>query len=345
MIRMRLLSGCFVLAALLGPVTAQTELDRLSRYEFGRSRLAWNTFESQLRNPLQREREAGERTLISILMSRTSTTDARMLACRGLRYVGGPKGIQNLLALVRDPRLSQEACLALQEKESPDINPTLREALPLVENALKSQLMVTLGRRRDVEAVPVIATIAKSLGDKTIQRNAIHALGQIGGREALSALSGLEVDPEYKRVRSLALLAAASRGLEGDVEDTMAGLGMLRRLAVDPALGSVRLAALYEWAKHDHQQREALCRQSLSSRENALLEIAPKLFVLLDRDAKRALYEDFFDSLSVAAKTLLVDLWEQEFRNVNKLRGISIDISGDAALREASLRALDRIQE
>ena len=204
--------------------------------------------------------------------------------------------------------------MALQEKESAEINPMLREALPLVENALKSQLMATLGRRRDVEAVPVIATIAKSLDDKTIQRNAIHALGQIGGREALSALSGLKVDTPLRRVRSLALLAAAARGLEGDVEDTKAGLGMLRRLAVDPALGSVRLAALYEWAKHDRQERVALCRQSLSSRGNALLEIAPKLFVLLDRDAKRDLYGEFFDSLSVAAKTLLVDLWEQDFR-------------------------------
>ena len=95
--------------------------------------------------------------------------------------------------------------MALQEKESAEINPMLREALPLVENALKSQLMATLGRRRDVEAVPVIATIAKSLDDKTIQRNAIHALGQIGGREALSALSGLKVDTPLRRVRSLAL--------------------------------------------------------------------------------------------------------------------------------------------
>ena len=345
MIRMRNLSWFFLAAALLSPIMAQTEVERLSRYEFGRSRVAWNILEAQLRNPLQREREAGERTLISVLTSRASTTDARILACRGLRYVGGTKGIQNLLALIRDPRLSQEACMALQEKESADINPMLREALPLVENALKSQLMVTLGRRRDVEAVPVIATITKSLGDKTIQGNAIHALGQIGGREALSALSGLKVDASHNRLRSLALLAAAARGLEGDVEDIKAGLVMLRRLSVNPALGSVRLAALYEWAKHDRQQRVALCRQSLSSRGNALLEIAPKLFVLLDRDAKRDLYGNFFDDLSVSAKTLLVDLWEQEFRNVDKLRGISIDISGDAGLREASLRALDRIHE
>mgnify|MGYP001274084222 CR=1 FL=1 len=112
MIRMRNFSWFFLAAVLLSPIMAQTEVERLSRYEFGRSRVAWNILEAQLRNPLQREREAGERTLISVLTSRASTTDARILACRGLRYVGGTKGIQNLLALIRDPRLSQEACMA-----------------------------------------------------------------------------------------------------------------------------------------------------------------------------------------------------------------------------------------
>ena len=343
--RMRKLAWLSLTVALLSPIMAQTEIDRLSRYEFGRPRVAWNALEAQLRNPLQRERDAGERTLINILVSRSITTDARILACRGLRYVGGLEGIQNLLAVIRDPRLSQEACMALQEKESPDINPMLREALPLVENALKGQLMATLGRRRDVEAVPVIATIAKSLDDKAIQRTAIHALGQIGGRRALAALSAIKVDSSLTRERSLAQLAAAAHGLDGEAADITAGLEMLRRLAINPSLGSVRLAALYEWAKHDEKQSVALCRQSLSSRGNALLEIAPKLFVLLGRDAKRDLYGDFFDLLSVPSRTLLADFWEPEFRNVDKLRAISLDISGDTALRDASLRALGRIQE
>lgn len=335
---------------LLGSLTvssAQTlqEMRLLTHYEFGRNRSAWNALESQLRNPLQRERDDAEETLIKVLTALESTTDARILACRSLRRATAPNSTQMLLSLIRDSRLSQEACLALQEKESADINPLMREALPLVDNNLKGQLMATLGRRRDTKAVPTIAKIAQAIQDRPIQETALHSLGQIGGKDALKALSGLQVSKALAETRSHALLSCASRSLKGSPEDAASGMGTLRRLAVNPKLDTIRLGAIYAWAEHDPSQRIALCRQALESRNNGLLEIAPKLFKLLDADDKQALYGGFFDGLGTTAKTLLIDLWDPGLRQVDKIRAISLNIEENEGLRAASLRALDRIQE
>ena len=343
--------GCLALvwAPAFGGLQAQTlaeaQILTLQRYEFGRDRTAWNALEVKLRNPLQREREQAEKILSRVLLARESTADAKILSCRGLRWVGGLEGIPTLISLIREPRLSAEACLALQEKFSEDINPALREALPLVENSLKVQLLTTLGRRRDRDAVPVIVTIAKGIEDATIRTTAIAALGQIGGEEALRALSGLRLGEAYEREQAFALLAAATRSLDLKPADRLEGLAVLRKQSVSAPYEMIRLGALYEWASHDTEQREALCRQALTSRKDGLLDIAPRLFGLLDNEQKRALYGSFFDGLPGNAKTLLVELWDPEYRETDKIRALSLNIELAEELRRAAVRAVARIQE
>lgn len=336
-------------AAEIGDLQAQfleeAQLKNLQRYEFGRDRTSWNGLEVKLRNPLQREREEAEKILTKVLMARESTADAKILACRGLRLVAGFEGVPTLISLIRDARLSAEACLALQEKPSDDINPALRDALPLVENSLKTQLLVTLGRRGDREAVNVIVTIAKGIMDEKIRKTAITALGQIGGKEALAALSGLSLGEAYKRERAFALLAAAGRSMDLKPGDHIAGLATLRKLAVSAPYETIRLGALYEWASQDAEQRVALCRQALTSRKDGLLEIAPRLFGLLEKDEKLALYGTFFDGLDGSAKILLVELWDPEYRESDKVRALSLDIELPEALRQAAVRAAARIHE
>ena len=129
----------------------------LQEFNFGRDRTGWNAFEDRMRNPMLHKMSG--RVLINLLInSANATVDARILAARGLRVVGRTEtdlvlevsGIQALTSLIRDKRLSGEVCMALQGKSSPDIDRALSEALPLVENTLKRQIMATLGRRRAV---------------------------------------------------------------------------------------------------------------------------------------------------------------------------------------------------
>ena len=323
---------------------AQTKLESLTRYEFGRTRDAWNELDAQLRNPLQREREAAERLLIKVLVAQSCTTDARILACRGLRYVAGPDGIQSLLSLVRDQRLSQEACLALQEKDSPDIDVVLREALPIVEKSLKPQIMITLGRRGDREAVPALAAILKGFDDPMLKITAMRALGNIGGAAALKALSSAKLANTLEDERNQALLAGAVRSLDLKTDDRLAGLAALRRLAINPALGQARLGAVYEWARADPTQRDVLCRQAFKSRNDGLLEVAPKLFALLDVKEKRDLYGEFYGELTLSGQTLLLELWELDYQNEEKIREVSLNIELPESLRKAASHALDRVK-
>lgn len=330
----------------------EQETLQLQHYLFGGNREGWSAIEKRLRNPLQRE--ISGRVLMNILINRPdATVDARILACRGLRLIGktetdlalGFSGVQALTSLVRDNRLSGEACMALQEKDARDVNEPLREALPLVENSLKGQLMTTLARRRDLEAVPVIVSLLTGIEDESIQRIGIAALGQIGGKAAMTALSGNKVSESLREEAEHAALAAAARSAVEGSDDRAAGLAFLVRLAKTARSPMVRLGAFYETARLDPSKREASCRLALTNRSGSLLDVASRIFALLDTAVIEKLYGEFFESLSPEAKTLLVELWKPDYGESDKLRALSVDLEAGELLRRAAQRAVDRLKE
>lgn len=100
------------------------EIELLQQYRFGTYRGHWNAVEAKMRDQYQRNRDTAEQMLALVVAMRASSRDARILACRGLRWVGkgnaDPKAgssIDLLASLVRDPKLSAEACAALQERK------------------------------------------------------------------------------------------------------------------------------------------------------------------------------------------------------------------------------------
>ena len=323
----------------------QERFQRLKLYEFGRQRRDWNALEAEMRHPMLRVRVGAEKILTLILMARSSSVDARILACRGLRLVGGKEGIPALMAHIRDQRLSAEACMALQEKDSGEINPALREALPIVGNALKTHIIATLGRRGDRQAVPGIIALAKEIDDLAIRQTSIRALGQIGGASAVEFLSGTDLGEAYDGQREYALLAAAARSMGLGPTDREAGLAALEKLSAESPMAMVRMGALYEWALHDGRQQLTLCREVLSGGREGMLDIAPRLFSLLELGERNALYGPFFDGLDLAAQILLVELWSSDLRHEDRVRALSLSLSLDDGLRMAALRAVDRIEE
>ncbi len=326
-----------------GVGVAQDTTTLLKRYEFGRDRSAWNAMEVRIRDSLNRERRNAEKQLLQVLLARDSTADARILACRGLRYVGTREGTQALIALLKDPRLGAEARLAMQEKDVPDIDAALREALPLVANELKIGVIDTLGRRRDVRAVPGIREILVAIRDQSVQEAGIRALGQIGGKEAIDVLSAYEAGSQrLRRVRALAQVAAASRGVTMGLGDREAALKILNDLVTSDNTPVVRVGALYELAKAEESKRDALCKLALTDTDGTLLDAARSILPLLAVEDIRALYDKTFDELTPQAQTLLVEFWEPAYKHSNKMRELSLSNEVDPLLRKAAIRAIDR---
>lgn len=326
----------------------ETEASLLEGFRFGEDRQHWNALEERMRNPLQREMVG--RILSQVLSeSENATLDARFLACRGLGRVGrdeqdlsmGYSGVESLLAVVRDERLSGEACLALQGKSSDRIDQVLREALPIVENQLKGQILNTLARRRDRAAVPVIVSLLKAVDEPSLQDQAVRALGQIGGADALATLRRLRVDERLESVKEHALLAAAARSMKASEADQRAGRRALQSLLASASQKTVKLGSLYEWASADAEQRVALAKKALSSRGGALLEGAPRVLALLETEEMAPLFGDYFESVSARAQTLLVELWRPDHGQVDKIRALSVDLKVEAMLRGAAQRAVD----
>ncbi len=332
-----------LLLAFIGSGFAQDTLTLLKSFEFGRNRRAWNSMDIQVRAERNRERRAAEQQLIEVLLGRDSTTDAKILACRGLRYVGTNPGVEVLLSLVKDERLSAEACAALQEKDFKEINPALRTALPLAPNDLKAGLMNTLARRRDREAAPVIGKIARSISDRPVLIAALDALGQIGGVEGLTALQQLaSKNPDLEVRRKHALLAAAGHALRQDALSKDLALKILNQFMAPSQPPLLRGAAMVEVAMSDKDQRAQLCLQALKSSTGTLLPAAASILSVLEVGEFIPLYTEHFDSLKTPAQILLVELWKPEYRDSKRIQDLSLNTKIDPNLRHAATRAIDR---
>jgi hypothetical protein len=322
---------------------AQDTLTVLKNFEFGRSRRFWNTMDMNIRGPSNRDRRAAEEQLIQVLLGRDSTTDAKILACRGLRYVGTRSGVEVLLSLVKDERLSAETCAALQEKDFKEINPTLRTALPLASNTMKIVLMNTLARRRDRESVPIISKIARGLKDRKVFQAAIDALGQISGVEGLTALQLLTTyDATLDQRRKHALLAAASHAMRQDAFSKELALEILHSFTEPKQPAQLRGPAMVELAIHNEKQRASLCLQALKASPQGLLPSASSILNLLSVKEFKPLYATHFETLSLPAQTLLVELWNPAYRETKRIQDLSLNTNIDPKLRQAAVRAIDR---
>lgn len=132
-------------------------------------------------------RAADEMELITILQSSAGVPD-KCAACFQLRIVGTVRSVPALAVLLTEDRTSHAARYALEAIPATEAGAALRAALGKATGPLKVGVIDSLGWRRDSESLPLLKPLLADL-DPMIAAHAAAALGEIGGPEALAALS------------------------------------------------------------------------------------------------------------------------------------------------------------
>jgi RND family efflux transporter MFP subunit len=120
--------------------------------------------------------------LVAVLKSDASQKE-KADACRELAVIGNKEAIDVLIPLLADEKLSHMARYALETMQDPAVNPALRNALPQLKGRQLCGTIVTLGVRRDAEAVKPLGEYLSN-PDPDVAQAAARALGDIGTVEA-----------------------------------------------------------------------------------------------------------------------------------------------------------------
>jgi HEAT repeat protein len=217
-----------LLACVLAATTARAQEDPCTQaltYKFGDSRQALMKVEVEIRSAKLDQRSAIETKLLAVLNNPQATMDCRGWVCRQLRNVGSEQSIPHLVKLLADKDLATPARIALQSL--PNADAALREALPKLEGDFKAGVVLTLGSRGDVQALPLIAPLASD-ANVHIADAAIYALGQFATHDAYIALRTAVGPDALKGPRADAILRCADRllasGKTADAADLFEGI-------------------------------------------------------------------------------------------------------------------------
>lgn len=131
-----------------------------------------------------------EAALIAVLESNADWA-VKEGACRALREVGTARSVPALAALLPDPELSHLARFALEPMPYPEAGQALRDALETTSGLAKTGVIISLGARRDAEAVSLISPLLDD-ADTDLVRAALGALGRIAAPDAVRALQDFQ---------------------------------------------------------------------------------------------------------------------------------------------------------
>lgn len=156
-------------------------------------------------------RAAQEQEFITILQSAAGPTE-KCAACQQLRIIGTVQSVSALSALLGEERTAHAARNALEAIPGAEAGAALRDALNRTSGVIRAGLIDSLGRRREPESLPVLKPLLDD-ADVMIASAAAAALGKIGGKDALAALSAARAKspPAVQPVVLEALMQCAER--------------------------------------------------------------------------------------------------------------------------------------
>lgn len=125
--------------------------------------------------------------LIAVLNSEDATYKEKHDACRILGRIGSPKSIAVLADLLTDERLHHMARYGLEPNPAPAVDIALRHAAAKAEGRALAGLALSMGIRKDEDAVPVLKKLLSNEDDDVVEC-AARALGSIGTSEAAVVL-------------------------------------------------------------------------------------------------------------------------------------------------------------
>ncbi len=182
--------------------------------------------------------------LVAVLKDPAATEFQKMKACQRLAVIGTKDAVPVLAAMLGDPKMAHYARYGLGPLPDSSADDALRAATAKLKGTLLVGVIGTIGNRRDVKAVPILAKFLYR-PDTDVARAAAAALGQISGPSATKALQ--DAVAKTKGVARTAAAEACLVSAEGllaqnDRKGTLALYAFLMRADMPKP---VRLAAMH----------------------------------------------------------------------------------------------------
>ncbi len=176
-----------------------------------------------------------ERQLLKALDSDISR-DAKDYVCRKLAIVGTADSVPSLSKLLKIEGHSHMARFALERIPGPEATRALSDALNTVNDALRVGVISSIGSRQDATSVAALIPMLGSSNASVVKAAAV-ALGQIGSKEAASALAKA---PSSSAIFDAQLTCAENLLANKQLDDAKK---IYQSLSVDNLPRLVRLAA------------------------------------------------------------------------------------------------------
>ena len=216
-----------------------------------------------------------EQDLLATLKS-TAGAPEKCAACVRLRIVGTADSVPALAALLGEERTSQAARYALDGMPFPEAVAVERQALGQTSGLIKAGLIDSLGWRRDAAAVPLLIPLLSGT-DTVVASSAASALGKIGSKDAIAALTSARdtAPPAVQRIVLESLVQCAERLLAGG--DANGATTIYRGLFTPKFPEAIRIAAWRGLVLADARQRTELVTTALTGKDRPLQLAALKV--------------------------------------------------------------------
>jgi HEAT repeat protein len=187
---------------------------------------------------------SSEADILAILKNPNASLKQKSDACLFLARCGTRNAVPVLASLLPDPQLNHMARYALEAIPDPAVDEALRAALGTTQGRALVGVIISVGVRRDVKAVPELTRLLQD-ADTEVAQAAARALGRIGTAAAAQAIQKAlpQVAPANQLAFCEGLFRCAERlQAEGQRDLAIAIYDQLRALPAAPH--QVRAGAL-----------------------------------------------------------------------------------------------------
>ncbi len=195
---------------------------------------------------------------IAVLQSGQSPRE-KDAACARLKWIGTPRSVPALSALLADDALSHSARYALESMPGPEAGQALLKALPKTSGSNAVGIVNSLAFRRETAAVPALGALLSN-SNLPLASAAAVGLGRIGGPQALKLLQ--------------AAAPASSGPLHGAEIDGLLACANTLLTAGDTAEAAKIFQQLYDREKSDATRLAAFRGLILASGDKGISHMA-----------------------------------------------------------------------
>lgn len=260
-------------------------------------------------------------------------------ACRALRQIGTDQSVPALAALLSSPVHSHIARYALEPMQSLAAGAALRDALATLEGPARVGVVISLGARRDVAAVPLLKPLLE-VDDTATVRAAAGALGRIGTVEAADELlKAAGTASEAVRVEVAEGLLAAAEHL------TKSGNGAVAVTYYEPLMtetwpAQVRTGAFAGIAYADRAVLPGRLLAALGGEDATYRDMAAQIVAETKGAVETRQYVDALPGLPPAGQAALLRGLADRADPAARAGAVALLNSADPAVRVAALEAM-----